>query len=164
MSQPITQDVICCPEFDPLPWEDKIHQWSEKPFVKASIPTFLHMPLPSSMNKMMGQTWKMIQDAKADPAVEEFCVISKDPSPWRSDYYFAVVHEVAGACNTKISGTFISKVYDGDYRHTPKFIKLAKKSVEAKGHKMQDTYVFYTTCPKCAKKWGHNYIVVFVKI
>ena len=28
----------------------------------------------------------------------------------------------------------------------------------------KDRYFYYTTCPKCAKKHGHNYVVGFAQV
>ncbi|HHN47543.1 MAG TPA: hypothetical protein ENN08_01170, partial [Bacteroidales bacterium] len=79
---------------------------------------------------MMARTWKKIEDAGANLPTEKFIILTKDPSPWRSDFYFAVTKQVPEAENITMSGTFISKVYDGPYRDVPKFLKQAKKSVE----------------------------------
>ncbi|MDP2423557.1 MAG: hydrolase [Bacteroidales bacterium] len=155
---------ICCPEFNPALWEGKTHQWENRLFVKDSIPAFLHMPIPGKIGKMMARMMNKIQEAGAEPAPEDFIILTKDCSLWRSDFYFGVTKTVPGAENTTISGTFISKVYDGPYHAIPKFMKQAKQDVEAQGHKVNDFYVFYTTCPKCAKKYGHNYMVVFAEV
>jgi hypothetical protein len=29
---------------------------------------------------------------------------------------------------------------------------------------MQTLYCYYTTCPKCAKKYGKNYVVLLAKV
>jgi hypothetical protein len=36
--------------------------------------------------------------------------------------------------------------------------------VQAKGKKMDTLYFFYTTCPKCAKHYGKNYVVEVAKV
>lgn len=162
-TKPIDSD-ICCSEFDPALWEGKIHVWENKLFVKDSIPAFLHIPLPGKIDKLMTGMLKKLQDAEATPATEEFLVLTKDCSLWRSDYFFSVTKEVPEEENVRISGKFISKVYDGPYRDIPKFMKQARQAVEESGHKVGDFYIYYTTCPKCAKKYGHNYMVVFVGI
>jgi hypothetical protein len=164
MSQNQEINDICCPPFNPELWEGKTHVWEKRAFIKDAIRTFLHMPLPSGINKMMMRAWKTIEVAGANPPPDDFIILTKDPSPWRSEYYFSVTRPVEGAQNTTISGTFISKAFDGPYRDVPKFMKLAKHAVEESGHKVKDLYIFYTTCPKCQKKYGHNYMVVFCEI
>jgi hypothetical protein len=36
--------------------------------------------------------------------------------------------------------------------------------LEGKNKKVQKLYFCYTTCPKCAKAYGKNYVVLFAKI
>ena len=36
--------------------------------------------------------------------------------------------------------------------------------VQAKGKTMKKLYFSYTTCPKCAKVYGKNYVVLFGQI
>lgn len=44
-------------------------------------------------------------------------------------------------------------------------MKLWEQAKEAGINKDEkDYYFYYTTCPKCAKKYGHNYIIAFVEI
>jgi hypothetical protein len=39
-----------------------------------------------------------------------------------------------------------------------------KSYVKAKGKALQKLYFFYTTCPKCAKKYGKNYVVLLAQV
>jgi NMD protein affecting ribosome stability and mRNA decay len=34
-----------------------------------------------------------------------------------------------------------------------------ERQVQAKGKRLDLTYLFYTTCPRCAKHYGKNYVV-----
>jgi len=36
--------------------------------------------------------------------------------------------------------------------------------VKRKGKVLQRMFFFYTTCPKCAKKWGKNYVVILAQV
>jgi hypothetical protein len=36
--------------------------------------------------------------------------------------------------------------------------------VAAKGKSVKNYYFYYTTCPKCARKYGHNYVVVLAEV
>ena len=43
--------------------------------------------------------------------------------------------------------------------------QIAKAVIEAsQGKKAGKYYFYYTSCPKCAKKYGHNYIVAFAEV
>ena len=155
---------ICCPIFDPKPFDEKSHQWKDKLFIKENIPQLFHMPLPWMIGKMMERMWKKSQDAGAAPETKDFLWLSYDPSPWTSEHYIHVTKEVPDAENVKLSGSFISKVFDGPYNNVPVWIKEMGVYLTKIGKKAQRYYFYFTTCPKCAKKYGHNYVVVFAQV
>lgn len=160
----MTHKTECCLKFDPKPWDNKTHKWKDKLFIKETLPQFFHMPLPWMIGKMITRMWKKAQDAKADPDLKDFMWLTYDPSPWKSEHYIYVTKEVPDAENVKISGTFISKVFDGPYNSAPKWIKEMDVFLEKQGKKAKKYYFYFTTCPKCAKKYGHNYVVVFGEV
>ena len=153
----------CCPRFNPEPWDGKTIQWSDKPFIRDTIRQFLHMPLPSSMGRTIHRMWQKAKDAGADPSTEDFLLLSYDPSPWKSELFMTVTKDVPGADNVKLSGTYFTKVFDGPYNSPPKWIKEMDKLVAAQGKKPKRYLFYFTTCPKCAKLYGHNYAVVFAQ-
>lgn len=75
-----------------------------------------------------------------------------------------VTKDVPGADNVKLSGTFLTKVFDGPYNAVPKWLKEMDHYVESKGKKTKKYYFYFTTCPKCAKKYRHNYVVAFAEV
>lgn len=154
----------CCPKFDTGSWDEKTFVWEDKLFIKDTIPQVFHFPLPGLVNRTMQRMWKKAVDAKATPDIEDFLLLAYDPSPWKCEYYMAVTAEVPDAENAKISGTFLSKVFDGPYNNVPQWIKEMEEYVQAKGKKTKKYYFYYTTCPKCAKIYGHNYVVAFAEV
>lgn len=154
----------CCPVFDPKPWDYVTHNWIDKPFIKDYIRQFFHMPLPSQMGKIIGRMWKKAKDAGADTEMKDFLLLAYDPSPWKSELYMSVTKEVPDAENVKLTGIFISKVFDGPYNHIPKYLNEFRRYLALTDKKAKKYYFYYTTCPKCAKKYGHNYIVAFAEI
>jgi hypothetical protein len=154
----------CCPVFDPVPWNNKTHDWTDKPFIRDYLQLFFHMPFPPMMAKVIGRMWKKAEEAGAAPEMKDFLLLAYDPSPWKSELYLSVSKEVPGAENVKLTGTFISKVFDGPFNHVPKFIKELDSYLADQGKKAKKYYFYYTTCPKCAKKYGHNYIVAFAEV
>jgi hypothetical protein len=159
-----TETHECCPVFDPKPWDNVTHTWVDKPFIRDYLPQFLHIPLPSMMGKVIGRMWKKAEESGATPEVKDFLLLAYDPSPWKSELYMNVTKEVPGAENVKLTGTFISKVFDGPYNHVPKYIKELDRYLDSNGKKAVKYYFYYTTCPKCAKKYGHNYIVAMAEV
>jgi hypothetical protein len=63
-----------------------------------------------------------------------------------------------------ISGTFLTKVFEGPYQNAGKWAQEMIKFVESRGQTFKKLYFSYTTCPKCAKAYGKNYVVLFAQI
>jgi hypothetical protein len=158
------ETTTCCPEFDPTLWDDQTHKWQEKLFIKDTVPQLFHIPLPWKMNQTISRMWNKARETNAAPDLKDFLMLAYDPSPWKSEFYLSVTKEIPGTENTKLTGTFLSKVFDGPYNAVPKWIQEMDQFVAAKGKTTQKYYFYYTTCPKCAKKYGHNYVVAFVQI
>jgi hypothetical protein len=155
---------ICCPEFNPEPFEGKEFIWQDKLFIKEAIPQFFHIPLPWVFGKAVVRMFHKIEVAGAKPEEKDVLMLSYDPSPWRSELYMTTTKEVSDAENVKLSGTFLTRVFDGPYSAVPKWIKVMDKYVTEKGKTVKKYYFYYTTCPKCAKKYGKNYVVVFAQV
>lgn len=152
----------CCPKFDSKPWENREIVWIDKMFVKEKTVSFMYMPL--NMGSMMKRVWNLIEKNEAAPDMNDWVMLSKDLSPWKCEHYLAVKKEVSGAENVKISGTFLTKVFEGPYSKMKNWYEEMKKLAKEKGVGYENIYFYYTTCPKCAKKWGKNYVVGFLRI
>ena len=63
-----------------------------------------------------------------------------------------------------LTGDFLVKVYEGPYRDAGKWVKDMQSRVVSAGKQLRKLYFFYTTCPKCAKHYGKNYVVAFAEI
>jgi hypothetical protein len=149
-------DAICCPKFNPTPWDDKTLKWKEKMFIQGNVFTFLFMPL--NYGSVITRMMKQIECAGAKN-LDVMC-LSDHASFWNMKMYLAVDKKVEGATNMTISGTFYSKVYEGDFKDTGVWSKDFENVVKKKGYTLKKTYMWYTTCPKCAKKYGKNYVVL----
>jgi hypothetical protein len=162
METEINNQTNCCPKFNPSLYDEKEFIWQDKLFIKDSIPTFLHMPLPSKVGSVMEKLWTKAKDVNANS--DEFLCLTHDPSAWKSEYYMAVSEEISGIENVKLTGTFLTKVFDGPYSAVPKWIKEMDGYLKTKGRKAKKYYFYYTTCPKCAKIYGQNYVVLFAEV
>lgn len=145
----------CCPEFDPVTWDNLDLHFRDKRFVWVRTRSFFYIPL--DMGSVFGRTWKAIKEAGADEA--EFVVLSDDVSMWRGEHYFNVTKDVPGEDNVTLSGDFLTHVFEGPYRDAPRWVKEMRQIVEKPGRTMGRLFFYYTTCPKCAKKRGKNYVV-----
>ncbi|MDP4276464.1 MAG: hypothetical protein Q8914_02420 [Bacteroidota bacterium] len=159
------EEDVCCPKFDPQPWEGATHEWKDKLFLFDEMPQFMHMPLPGFYAKAIKRLWALAETDDARPDVKDFLMLNYDPSPWKCEFYMAVTKEVPAPAKTvKLSGSFISKTFDGPYHKVPEYIKETDAYLKSQGKTAKKYYLYYTTCPKCAKKYGHNYIVVFAEV
>lgn len=85
-------------------------------------------------------------------------------TPWKGELYAATDKEVPGTKEKKISGTFMTKIFEGHYRNAGTWAKEMKSFVESKNKKLKKLYFWHTTCPKCAQFYGKNYTVIFAQI
>lgn len=157
-----TDTSICCPEFDPKRFEEKTHIWKDKLFLQGEVYQIMHIPL--NMSSVIKKMFKKIEDAHAAPNAEDFLMLCYDPSPWKSEIYMTVNKNVPDGKMTKLTGTFLSKVYDGPYNAVPNWIKDMNMYVADKGKTVKKYYFHYAYCPKCSKKYGHNYCIAFAQI
>jgi hypothetical protein len=157
-------ETQCCPKFDPEPWHDREITWENKLFVKDTVMQFMHMPLPGTFGRTVGRMWKKIEEAGASPDTEDFLMLAAEASPWKGELYINVLKEIPNAENVRLSGTYITKVFDGPYNAVPKWIKEIDQYVHERGKTVRKYYFHYTTCPKCAKIYGHNYVVAFAEV
>jgi len=160
----VTTPDLCCPEFDPTNWDHKKHVWSNKLFLKDSVPEFFHIPLPTTYGRVISRMWKRAEDAGVTPETKDFLLLAHDPSPFKGDLFLAITKEIPGAYMVKLSGTFMSRVFDGPYNQVPKYIKEMDGYLAAHKMKAKKYYFYYAYCPKCARKYGHNFIVVIAEI
>jgi hypothetical protein len=150
----------CCPPFDPAPWHDKQLSWRDKRFLKDHVRCLFHLPL--NMGARMKRDQELIAAAHAEE--EPRLILSDGSSPWSMDLYVAVSRDVPGAQMTTLSGTFLTKVYEGAYRDAGKWAADMQQHVASKGRELEKLYLAYTTCPACAKAYGKNYVVAFARV
>ena len=154
------KETGCCPIFDPEPWDEKEVTWRDELFVRDHVTSFFHIPL--NFGKVVTRNMKIIEGAQArDP---QNLMLSDEKSLWGSDVYIAVSNEVPGVKLERMSGTFLTKVFEGGYQNAGKWAKEMKSYVISKGKEIKKMYFWYTTCPKCAKIYGKNYTVILALI
>jgi hypothetical protein len=156
----MSNEEVCCPRFDPTGWDNKEIEWKDKKFIKGKVKTFLFMPI--GFGKVMTKLQDQVQSAGAD--VPGYLCLSEHTSRSNMDLYLATDKEIPGADNTTLTGKYFSKVYEGPFQDTGKWTKDFTGSVKEAGYDMGKLYMWYTTCPKCAKKYGKNYVVILASI
>ncbi|MFA5107867.1 MAG: hydrolase [Patescibacteria group bacterium] len=150
----------CCEPFNPEPWQDKEIAWQDKMFVKDRVTSIFHIPV--NMGKKVVKNMALIE--KATAKAPQQLMLTDEKSMWGSDIYIDVSKEVPGAQMAALSGTFLTKVFEGPYQRAGQWAKEMEAYVANKGRKIKKLYFSYTTCPKCAKAYGKNYVVLFAQI
>ncbi|VVB75047.1 Uncharacterised protein [Candidatus Tiddalikarchaeum anstoanum] len=156
------EEAECCPKLDTKKWDNKKIVWKNKLFIQDTAVQLFHMPL--NFGPVVARMFAKLTKAGADPKPEDFLLLSYDPSPWKAEIYMNATKNVPGAANVRLSGTFLTKVFDGPYNVVPEWIKKMDEYVKDKKETVKKYYLYFTTCPKCAKKYGHNYAIVFAQI
>ena len=150
----------CCARLDADRWDEREFEWSDKPFLRDHIRSLFHIPL--NFGSVISRDHAAIEDAAAYP--EHPLWLTDEVSPWGSDVYVAVDRDVPGANIERLSGTFLSKVFQGPYRHVGKWTRAMESYVAERGRNVEKLLYYYATCPKCAKHFGANQVVLFAKV
>jgi hypothetical protein len=153
-------ETNCCPRFHPEAWDNQELHFDHKPFVRASTISAFHIPL--NMGSVYARTVESIRAANAEKG--SFLVLSRDESAWHGEHLFAVAGDVPGADMVHLSGDFLTKVFEGPFSRTPQWCDEMSRLASDKGRALDTQYFFYTTCPRCAKHYGKNYVVGIAKV
>lgn len=146
----------CCPKFNTEGWDGQELHFENKDFIRATTLSAMHIPL--NMGRVFERVQNRIAGADAyDP--ENYIVLSRDLSPWKAEHLFSVSAKVPGEERETLTGTFVTKVFEGPYRNARDWYADMKSLADAAGAQSDEVYFFYTTCPKCAKVYGKNYVV-----
>lgn len=150
----------CCPRFDPTPWDEKENNFENKLFIKDRVKSIFHIPI--NFGKVMVRNMEKI--TKVNALMPQPFMLSDENSLWGSDIYIEVTKDIPDSEMARISGTFLTKVFEGPYKNIRIWTKEMENFVKSKGKEMNKLYFFYTTCPKCAKYYGKNYVVLVAQI
>lgn len=151
----------CCPRFKAEGWDGQELHFEDKLFVKAETRSIFHIPI--NFGSVFPRTFGAIESVQPRNE-DDFIVLSHDPSPWRGEHYFSVASEIPGQEMVRMSGNFITMVFEGPYKDMGKWGKAMDEYVASRGRAVKKTYFFYTTCPKCVKEYGKNYVVAVAEV
>ena len=146
----------CCTQFDPEPWDGKVIEWENKKFIKDKVLTLFHIPI--NFGSVITRLTQKVENAQA--SMPDYLCLSDHTSRWNMNLYMAVDKNIPNVENVILSGKFLSKVYEGPYKDTGKWCDDFQGYAQEQGFKILKWYMWYTTCPKCAKKYGKNYVVI----
>ena len=160
MTSEAETNQICCPEFDPVPWDDKTFEWDNKKFIKEHVFTFFYMPM--NFGKVMKKVDKKLKSSGLE--MPDSICLSDHTSSWNMDIYLSVDKEISDIENTTLTGRYYSKVFEGPFKDTRKWCKDFENILKSKGLSSKKNFMWYTTCPKCAKKYGKNYVALISQV
>ena len=100
---------------------------------------------------------------------KDFMTVQRvDPcSPWSAEVYITATKDTVPDLKvTRLSGTFLTKVYEGPYSNIGTWVKDMHSHVKDKkeGKDTSQILAWYPTCPGCAKKYGTNYVVMLAQV
>lgn len=151
----------CCPRFNSDGWDGQLIHLKDKLFMRAKTKSIMHIPL--NMGAIFADSFAAIEKAGAQD-VDEFLVLSHELSPWKAEHLFAVSKDVPDHEMVRVSGDYVTAVFEGPFKEAGNWDKEMQNLAASKGREAQEVSFFYTTCPKCAKTYGKNYVVGFVKL
>ncbi len=150
----------CCPEFDPAPWDGKILEWENKRFVRDKVKTFFFIPL--NFGSVITKLNEKVE--KAGATIPDRLCLSDDTSRWNMDIYIEVPKEIPNAEHARLSGSFLTRVFEGPFQNTGQWCAQMAEWVRSKNKTIKRHLMYYTTCPKCAKHYGKNYVVILAQV
>ncbi len=160
-ANPYKSETGCCPRFNPEPWHEKELQWQNKLFMKDRVRCLFYVPL--NFGAVMVRNMARIEKEGAftpQPPI----VLSDHTSRWNMDIYIEIPKELPGAEHVRLSGSFLSKVFEGHFKNTKQWCQQMAEWVRSKGKTIKRHLMYYTTCPKCAKHYGKNYVVILAEV
>lgn len=154
-------ETDCCTLIDPKEWDGLEVVFDNKLFVLARTHAVFHVPV--DMGRVFSRVQAHLEAADAyDP--EGFLVLSRDLGAWTSEHFFAATRDVPDEEMVRLSGTFVTRVFDGPYSEGKRWYDEMKALAKARGNPDGEVYFFYTACPSCAEHYGHNYQIAFAQI
>lgn len=151
----------CCAEVSPKDWDEQTFRFKDKLFTKVYTRNFLHVPL--NMGSVMTKAMAAINGAGASMG-DEYIILSYDASAWKGEHYLSVDKDIPGQEMVKLSGEYLAKVFEGPYKEAGKWYQQMIDYAKEKGKIPGKIYFYYTTCPKCAKVYGKNYVIGFAEL
>jgi hypothetical protein len=114
------------------------------------------------MGTVITRMCKKIESVKAMPKTKDFLMLAYDPSPWKSQIYMTVTRtclvagrEAFGNIPRKVLRGLIRMFRSGSRRW---------KSTNIRGQDCKEAVLLLHDLPKCAKKYGKNYVVAFAQV
>jgi len=118
-----------CPKFDPIGWDGRHLSFHDQPFVRATTRSLVHDPF--NMGQVLTRVQGHIEDAGAqDP--DHISDLSRDQSATEDEHFFRVTGDVPGENMIRLSGDFITRVFEGSNRQANNRVHEMETATEEK--------------------------------
>lgn len=156
---PNVKETGCCPILKTEDWDKKELVWKDKLFLKTRFKAVFHIPL--GFGRIITKAMTELQTAGAVPEMP--MMLCCDETLFGGTMLIAAEKEIPGWETERISGSFLSRIFEGGYSQTGNWIRETQKYAREQGKTIDKIYTFYGTCPKCAKAYGAAQTVVLAK-
>ncbi len=155
-------ETVCCPKFNTELWNEKKIEFQDKLFLKVHVISFLYIPL--NFRKEISRNIKNIEKVGAQIPPNEQLVMVDKKTAWGANIFIEVKRNIPKSNIKKISGSFITKVFEGPYGNINIYMEQMETYLQSKSEVLSNHYFFYTYCPKCANEYGKNYTVILAQV
>lgn len=152
----------CCPVPNIEAWDKQKILFENRHFVRMYTKSFIFMPL--NMGKIMKELDDKVRQSGLSLPSEQTMILSRDLSPWKAEQLYSVSQPINGMDNVSLNGMFLTRVFEGPYKDAGKWHKAMQDYAKECSCEVKNTYFCYTTCPKCAKHYGKNYVIGLIEI
>lgn len=151
----------CCPRLEKKEWDKKVHVWKNNVFFyKKHYPAAFYMPI--GFGKAVMQSINLLQ-GKGQFATPPL-MVCRNETMWGGDIYVKVKKADPKLPTEKISGKFVSMLFEGDYKNVGTWRKQLEDYCKSKNYAVKEIISHYATCPRCAKEHGGTQTVLFARI
>ncbi|MCU0666997.1 MAG: hypothetical protein MUF85_00035 [Patescibacteria group bacterium] len=152
----------CCAVPNIKDWQDKIITIENQIFIRMHTKSFMFVPI--NMSSVMTKLNKFAIDHHANMPPQKAMILSRDLSPWKAEQLFAVNKNIEGFDMVVLNGNFATKVFEGPYNKVKNWYKELIEYAKTYNKDVGRIYFFYTTCPRCAKNYGKNFVIGMAEI
>lgn len=152
--------------FQPSQYDNVIHQWRQRPFVRRKFSCFLNRPVAFKI--VMNQTRKQIAHARANDDDNEQLILSDMVSSKSANVLFSIssTARLDPSEVTYLNGYYVSRVFHGDEEQLSEWANEMHDWVEESFDQFVNPEEMFLYSPQrpCKEDGSTKYVVFFVQI
>lgn len=150
----------CCAPFNPEPWDRKVITWKNRLFLHDHVISIFHVPL--NFGQTVVRDMIVIRSNGALP--NNPIMLSDENSPWGAEVYLEVTKPLPNERVVRLAGTYLTLAREGSFRNIRSWLYEMDTYAASEHKKIRKIYYYYPTCPKCAKLYGKQNIVLIAQV